>query len=163
MVQLLYQNDKVHARKFFTFLDIYQNGKNAEDSAMTNAEIRRENARWLAQQCGGNARFAEIMELEESRVSHLIGKNPVKNIGTATARKIEVAFEKPTGWLDIPSAWKVEAKSAESYLVTLNPEDLARLIYLFGKATSTGKSQILRMAESAQKESSDSDLKAANH
>lgn len=144
----LYQNDKVNSRHFFTFSDIYQTGKNGQDAAMTNAEIRRENARWLAKNSGGPTQFAEMLDLSESRVSQLIGKNPVKNIGTATARKIETVFDKPTGWLDIPNAWVTEEKQTT---LPVNAADFARLAILFGESSELGREQILRAAELADK------------
>lgn len=66
----------------------------------TIQEIRRENARSLAAKAGGSAAFAERVDLSESRVSQLIGKNPTKSIGHNTARRIEQAFNVPEGWLD---------------------------------------------------------------
>lgn len=126
----LYQIDKVRASNKFTFLDIYQKGETLQDSRMTNEEVRRENARWLSQQCGGPTTFAEKVGIAGARVSHLIGPNPVKNIGTATARRIEGAFEKPVGWLDIPNAWKAEsiggaqAKDSDIYVRAVDVMEL---------------------------------------
>ena len=130
---------------------------------MTNAEIRRENARWLAKRCGGPSQFAEALELSESRISQLIGKNPVKNIGTATARKIEEIFDKPEGWLDVPHAWAKEEAIENGGAVTLvNTADLVRLVSLFGQATEAGRLQILRMAEGVEKaDTTSSSLRAA--
>lgn len=148
----LYQNDKVNSRHFFTLSDIYQFGNTVQYSGMTNAEIRRENARWLAAQCGGPTLFADKLELSQSRVSQLIGQNPVKNIGTATARKIEEAFGKPMGWLDVPNAWKSEsekkAEAAQQHDIGLR---ISRLVSLFVEASEDGQNQIMRMAESAEK------------
>lgn len=76
---------------------------------MTNEDVRRENARWLAQKCGGPTAFAEITEIAPPRVTHIIGPNPSRNIGHATARRIEKVFNKPIGWLDIPNAWRAES------------------------------------------------------
>lgn len=98
---LLYQMDKVSTRNFFPFLDIYRMDKSGQDARMTIEEIRRENARALASLAGGRGIFAEQVELSESRVSQLIGINPTKNIGRSTARRIEQAFNKPVGWLDV--------------------------------------------------------------
>lgn len=150
----LYQLDKVSARNFFTFSDIYPNGKNIHDSTMTNIEIRRENARWLATQCGGPAIFAKRVGLSDSRVSQLIGKNPTKNIGSQTARKMEFAFEKPSGWLDTINAWAKEVGTDIATPDQVSAEDVARLIALFGKSTEDGRQQIMRMAESSEKTSS---------
>lgn len=67
---------------------------------MSREEIRRENARELARQIGGLTEFGRTVGMEPSQVSQLIGKNPVKNIGNSIARRIEVHFAKPEGWLD---------------------------------------------------------------
>jgi phage repressor protein C with HTH and peptisase S24 domain len=67
---------------------------------MTREETRRENARNLAHTIGGFTEFGRTVGMEASQVSQLIGKNPVKNIGNSIARRIEVAFAKPEGWLD---------------------------------------------------------------
>lgn len=146
---LLYQNDKVNSRHFFTFSDIYQFGNTVQYSGMTNAEIRRENARWLSTQCGGPTQFADKLELSQSRVSQLIGQNPIKNIGSATARKIEDAFGKPMGWLDTPHAWE-EEKNAPAHPTDIASE-ISRLISLYAEASEDGRKQIMRMAEAAEK------------
>lgn len=68
----------------------------------TYADISRNNARGLAHAVGGFARFAEKVGVSESQVSQILGKNPIRNIGVKTARRIEEAFDKPLGWLDQP-------------------------------------------------------------
>jgi hypothetical protein len=72
------------------------------NATVTYTDITRENARFLADSVGGPARFAEKVGISDSHVSQLIGKNPIRNIGSRLARKIEAAFEKPIGWLDRP-------------------------------------------------------------
>lgn len=124
--------------------------------AMTNAEIRRENARWLAKQCGGQTRFAELLDMEGPQVSHIIGRTPKKNIGNQIARRIEQAFSKEPGWLDIPDAWSLEARKAapqgqHEESRRIDAEDAARLIILFSGCTEEGRRQIMRMAESAER------------
>lgn len=113
----LYQIDKVRSRKLFTILDIYQKGERGHHAAMTepmtNEEVRRENARWLAQKCGGPTAFAEITDMAPPRVTHIIGPNPSRKIGHAVARRIEKAFNKPIGWLDIPNAWRSDGDNGE--------------------------------------------------
>lgn len=130
-----------------TFWGMYQNGKDRHDSVMTTDEIRRENARWLASKNGGPKRLAELLDVAEARISHLIGKNPVKNIGTQTARRIEQAYGKPTGWLDTPNAWASEDTSPR----IVNADDVSRLVALFSQSTEEGRLQILRAAEIAAK------------
>jgi hypothetical protein len=66
----------------------------------TVVEIRRANARMLAEQAGGLAAFAKAIARSDPYVSQLIGRNPSREIGHATARLIEEAFGKPEGWLD---------------------------------------------------------------
>jgi hypothetical protein len=146
----LYQIGKVNSRNFFTFLDMYQNGKERHDSPMTIYEIRRENARWLAQQCGGAKKFADLLDLAEARVSHLIGKTPSKNIGNKAARKIERAFDRPEGWLDTPNAWVAESDEVSTLV---KADEVARLVFLFAQSTNDGKAQILQAAELAEKNS----------
>lgn len=98
----LYQIDKVTSRTFFTFSDIYLLGERPQHPGMaTIDEIRRINARKLAERAGSDTAFAERVEMSPSRISQLIGKTPVKNIGRATARRMEAAFHQPTGWLDV--------------------------------------------------------------
>jgi hypothetical protein len=67
---------------------------------MTREEIRRENARRLAKKVGGKAKFAKLVGIDGSRVSHIIGPNPTKNIGNSTSHRIELAFGFPRGYLD---------------------------------------------------------------
>lgn len=69
---------------------------------MNREEARRENARLLAKNAGGLAEFARRMSMDNSQVSQLIGKTPTKNIGNIIARRIEAAFEMPSGALDLP-------------------------------------------------------------
>lgn len=68
---------------------------------MTNIKvIRRENLRALAKLAGGITRLADRLNKTQSQVSHLIGSNPVKNIGDKIAAQAEREFKKPVGWLD---------------------------------------------------------------
>lgn len=68
---------------------------------MTREEIRRENARNLADLAGGQVEFGRALNMVPSQVSQIIGKTPVKNIGNSIAKRIEQAFNKPDGWLDV--------------------------------------------------------------
>lgn len=67
---------------------------------MNVKEIRRKNLRALARTVGGVTQLAERLEKSQSQISHLIGTNPVKNIGDRFAAEVEKIFNKPTGWLD---------------------------------------------------------------
>lgn len=85
----------------FIFLVVYLFAKLEQHHAMTREEIRRENARNLASLAGGQAEFGRAVEMVPSQVSQIIGKSPVKNIGNSIAKRIEQAFNKPEGWLDV--------------------------------------------------------------
>jgi SOS-response transcriptional repressor LexA len=78
-------------------------------------EIRRENARALAEQAGGNAAFSEIIDRETTQTSRFIGKNHSKNIGDALARHIEECFNKERGWLDQSWTNKVTESNRSAY------------------------------------------------
>lgn len=93
---------------------------------MKREDIRRENARALAETAGGLAAFARLTGMEPSQVSQLIGKKPSKNIGNMIAQRIERAFGLTDGQLDhhavaeprhpqagLHEAPKVEAKESE--------------------------------------------------
>lgn len=67
---------------------------------MNVKEIRRNNLRMLARSVGGVTCLAERLARSQSQISHLIGTNPVKNIGDKLAAEVERVFEKPIGWLD---------------------------------------------------------------
>lgn len=66
---------------------------------------RRENVRRLCrdEHSGSISEMANRLDRQQSLVSRWIGKtkNP-KPIGSRTARRIEVEYRKPVGWLDIP-------------------------------------------------------------
>ena len=69
--------------------------------ATTNIDdIRRANARAIADECGSDALFAEALDRAPGQISHWIGRSPSKNIGRKIARAIEVRFNKPEYWLD---------------------------------------------------------------
>lgn len=67
---------------------------------MNVKDIRRENMRALSRQIGGISEMAERLDKSQSQISHLIGSNPIKNIGDRIASEVEKAFSKPHGWLD---------------------------------------------------------------
>jgi hypothetical protein len=75
--------------------------KNAVASIKTD-DIRRWNARALADKLGGVSRFAEKLGRAQAQMSHIIGKNPVKMIESKQARHIESACGMVEGWLDVP-------------------------------------------------------------
>lgn len=67
---------------------------------MNVKDIRRQNLRGLSRISGGVSKLAERLEKSQSQISHLIGTNPVKNIGDKFAAHVERIFNKPYGWLD---------------------------------------------------------------
>jgi len=67
---------------------------------MNVKEIRKINMRALARSIGGISAMAECLGKSQSQISHLIGSSPIKNIGDRIAGQVEVAFNKPAGWLD---------------------------------------------------------------
>lgn len=62
--------------------------------------IRRENARRIAKEAGGQAALARALEMPNPGISQIIGKNPRRNIGDTMARRIEDAGDYHHGWLD---------------------------------------------------------------
>lgn len=71
-----------------------------KDVDMDVYEIRRINTRRLADSVGGISALAERLGKSQGQISHIIGTNPIKNIGPRIAREIEAAFSKDHGWLD---------------------------------------------------------------
>lgn len=63
-------------------------------------QIRLKNTRYLAESVGGVVALANKLNKSHQQVSHWIGLNPSKNVGHKIAKEIEVAFNKPSGWLD---------------------------------------------------------------
>lgn len=53
--------------------------------------IRLERLRQLATEAGGAAKLAKRLEISESQMSQLIGKNPVRNVGGVMARRCRPA------------------------------------------------------------------------
>ena len=82
---------------------------------MNVKSIRRENARALAKSVGGIHHFALKLNKAQSQVSHIIGKSPIKNIGDKMATEIELAFDKPPGWLD-QEHYQIEKNQAVYYI-----------------------------------------------
>ena len=67
---------------------------------MNVKQIRRENMRALARTIGGITPLSDLLNKSQSQISHLIGINPIKNIGDRIAAEVEKAFNKESGWLD---------------------------------------------------------------
>lgn len=75
-------------------------------------EIRRKNARLIRDSlsvapdsdvAGSNNMMAQLMDLTPGYLSQIIGdkgRGKIKSIGSEMARKIEICFNKPLGWMD---------------------------------------------------------------
>lgn len=72
------------------------------EMANTSTDIRLANLRLLVERYGGPAKAARKLDMDDSQLSQIAGKNPVRNIGAVLARRIEKAFHRPEGWLDVP-------------------------------------------------------------
>src|SRR6476646_5306544 len=72
------------------------------DMATTSSSIRLANLRNLIKRAGGPADAARKLDMDDSQLSQIAGRNPIRNIGTSLARRIEKAFRKAEGWLDVP-------------------------------------------------------------
>lgn len=142
---------------------------------MLTSDIRRRNARSLSEVAGSSAEFARRIEMSDSHVSQLIGENPTKNIGNKIARRMEAAFDKQEGWMDVvqessiannldgdaPSPDKVQKVTGgiEQPLFSIQPipesyieaDDFVKLADLFSKSTRDGRRHILRAAMRAEK------------
>lgn len=99
----------------FIFAVIYLYDKKIDHWLMTIADIRRENARALASLAGTRTAFGEKVGMENSQVSQIIGKNPTKDIGNSIARRIEKAFDKQVGWMDVEHASSASDKESASH------------------------------------------------
>lgn len=64
------------------------------------AQTRLQNLReWIAQH-ETFAAAASALNMSAPRLSHIAGPNPIRNIGTTVARRVEKLIDKPVGWLD---------------------------------------------------------------
>lgn len=61
--------------------------------------------------------MAEAADLAANQLNHIIGPNPIRNLGEQLARKIEANVGLPLGSLDIPS------ESSAQYLSNLDVEN----------------------------------------
>ena len=67
---------------------------------MNVKDIRRANLRALAKTLGDTTPMANKLDKSQSQLSQLIGTSPTKNIGDKIAAEVELACNKPPGWLD---------------------------------------------------------------
>ena len=115
------------------------------NSDMTNDEIRRANLITLIAKAGGVGKCADALGLSSSQVSQWKNGSPdsktgkKRTIGDDSARKIEIAFGVPRGWLDQdhskatsphqaaeePHVREFEALSQEEAVILADLRDLA--------------------------------------
>lgn len=125
------------------------------------ADIRREKARQLARDAGGQAEFARKVGYSDSRVSQLLGTNFIRNIGNRSAHEIERAFGKEDGWLSLPdvaenttntaSTNNQPAKEDHFYFIHVH-EDLLEIISAWNTATEMGRNAIKAAARAAPRD-----------
>jgi len=88
---------------------------------LTTTEIRLINARDLSLSVGGVLAMSKKLGKPQAQVTHIIGENPIRNIGNKIARQIEEAFSKEEGWLD-----RVHLDSAEELESLANVSKLSK-------------------------------------
>jgi hypothetical protein len=98
---------------------------------MTSEDIRRENARKLSIEVGGQAEFGRRVSMSDSQVTQILGEKKTKNIGSLIARRIEKAFDKPHGWLD------VYHPAEPNVMVEVSPDEI-RVIEIY-RSSPTGR------------------------
>lgn len=104
---------------------------------MKREDIRRENARALAAEVGGAAEFGRRMSMENTQVSHIIGPNPIRNIGNSLAPRIEDVFGKERGWLDVLHGPG-----------DIDTPELADLVKIYKRLSPHGKTAVMTVARS---------------
>jgi plasmid maintenance system antidote protein VapI len=104
---------------------------------MRREDIRRENARALAAEVGGPAEFARKMGMENTQVSHIIGLKPIRNIGNSLAPRIEDAFGKERGWLDVRHGQD-----------DVDSEEVIELVRIYKSLSLHGRATIMTVARS---------------
>jgi hypothetical protein len=63
-------------------------------------EIRRANLEILLSEAGSQAEIGRRIDRTPNQVNQWFGKGSSRNIGDKSARELEVAFDKPKGWMD---------------------------------------------------------------
>jgi hypothetical protein len=98
--------------------------RNALIASANHRKDSRRDAQPLTERNGTTA-FADITGVGSARASHLVGRNPSRNIGHKMARRIERAFGKPEGWLDADHARSIGA-AVNRLLAFESPYDYER-------------------------------------
>jgi len=88
----------------------------------TSAEIRLSNLRLLIDGAGGHAATAKILDMDSSQLSQIAGRNPTRDIGPVIARRVEAAFKRPVGWLDVPHSQLLLEQENAPYNVQDGPD-----------------------------------------
>lgn len=86
--------------------------------SMDRRDLRLHNARRLVEEAGGPSGFAKKLGMSDSQASQVVGSNPTRGIGNGLAPRIEKAFGKPTGWLDMEHD---AVESTAAALASLSP------------------------------------------
>lgn len=90
---------------------------------MTIEETRLINLRALIHESGSPVEAATLLRMEPSQLSQISGRNPTRNIGSRLARRIEAAWNKPKGWLDIAQTPQLKlAEERSNYNVQAGPD-----------------------------------------
>lgn len=96
---------------------------------METKEIRRINLRTLLSEFTSKgttkAEFAEKLGVTASQLSQTTSANPVRNIGDMLARRVEVAFSKPKGWMDSIHTEAVENPGKTGHAENYNLQNLS--------------------------------------
>jgi len=87
---------------------------------------RIENMRRLIRECGSQKNFADKAELAPAHVSQMV--NGKRDMGEEVARRIEAAFGKQPGWIDIPQDSAQHVESDKTLQLDANVEPLTRAI-----------------------------------
>ncbi len=103
---------------------------------MKREDIRRENARALAAEVGGPAEFGRKVGMDATQVSHIIGDNFIRNIGNTVAPRIEDAFGKKRGWLDV-----------RHLPGDVDEEELSELVDLYRKLSPHGRVTVMSVVK----------------
>ena len=67
---------------------------------MDQKEIWRSNLRLLASTCAKKKDAADKLGIDPTRLNHMIGPNPIRNVTADTARLAEDVFKVPRYWMD---------------------------------------------------------------
>lgn len=68
---------------------------------MENRIIRLENLKLLIAEAGSAAALAAKVDTSAAYISQCLSAKVTANVGTKLARKIELAYGKPSGWMDV--------------------------------------------------------------